>query len=79
MKKCIVNGSVSILVLSTILYSCNSTEKATQQKQTIGINQNFMDKSVNPADNFNRYVNGSWLDNTEIPADRTRWGSFDEL
>ena len=79
MKKCIVNGSLSILVLSTILYSCNSTEKATQQKQTIGINQNFMDKSVNPADNFNRYVNGSWLDNTEIPADRTRWGSFDEL
>jgi putative endopeptidase len=79
MKKCIVNGSLSILVLSTILYSCNSTEKATQQKQIIGINQNFMDKSVNPADNFNRYVNGSWLDNTEIPADRTRWGSFDEL
>ncbi|MEY2738931.1 MAG: hypothetical protein RL259_840 [Bacteroidota bacterium] len=79
MKKCIVNGSLSILVLSTILYSCNSTEKATQQNQTIGINQNFMDKSVNPADNFNRYVNGSWLDNTEIPADRTRWGSFDEL
>ncbi len=79
MKKCIVNGSLSILVLSTILYSCNSTEKVTQQKQTIGINQNFMDKSVNPADNFNRYVNGSWLDNTEIPADRTRWGSFDEL
>ena len=79
MKKSIVNGSLSILVLSTILYSCNSTEKATQQKQTIGINQNFMDKSVNPADNFNRYVNGSWLDNTEIPADRTRWGSFDEL
>ncbi|WP_291110373.1 M13 family metallopeptidase, partial [Flavobacterium sp. UBA6195] len=28
---------------------------------------------------FNRYVNGTWLDKTEIPADRTRWGSFDEL
>ena len=32
-----------------------------------------MDKSVNPADDFNRYVNGTWLDKTEIPADRTRW------
>jgi predicted metalloendopeptidase len=20
-----------------------------------------------------RYVNGTWLDNTEIPSDRTRW------
>jgi predicted metalloendopeptidase len=38
-----------------------------------------MDKSTNPADDFNRYVNGTWLDKTEIPADRTRWGSFDEL
>ena len=24
-------------------------------------------------------LNGKWIDNTEIPADRTRWGSFDEL
>jgi predicted metalloendopeptidase len=23
-------------------------------------------------------MNGTWLDNTEIP-NRTRWGSFDEL
>ena len=62
-----------------ILYSCGSTEKTSNPQQPTGINQNFMDKSVNPADNFNRYVNGSWLDKTEIPADRTRWGSFDEL
>jgi putative endopeptidase len=24
-------------------------------------------------------VNGSWLDKAEIPADRTSWGSFNEL
>ncbi len=28
---------------------------------------------------FFRYVNGNWLDNTEIPADEGRWGSFNEL
>lgn len=38
-----------------------------------------MDKSVKPSDDFFRFVNGTWLNNTEIPADRTRWGSFDEL
>ncbi len=44
-----------------------------------GINLEFMDKSVKPGDDFFRYVNGTWFDKTEIPADRTRWGSFDEL
>ncbi|WP_282786652.1 M13 family metallopeptidase [Flavobacterium croceum] len=38
-----------------------------------------MDKSVRPNDDFFRFVNGTWLKNTPIPADKTRWGSFDEL
>jgi putative endopeptidase len=44
-----------------------------------GINVNYMDKDVKASNDFFRYVNGAWLDNTEIPSDRTRWGSFDEL
>ena len=44
-----------------------------------GINLALMDKSVKPADDFFNFVNGTWLKNTEIPADKTRWGSFDEL
>lgn len=44
-----------------------------------GINLNYMDRSVKPGDDFFRFVNGTWYDQTEIPADRTRWGSFDEL
>jgi putative endopeptidase len=48
-------------------------------KQEPGINTSFMDKTVKPSDNFFRYVNGSWLDKTEIPADKTTWGSFNEL
>ncbi len=38
-----------------------------------------MDLSVNPGDDFFRYVNGTWLNNTEIPAHMSRFGSFDEL
>ncbi|PKP18737.1 MAG: M13 family peptidase [Bacteroidetes bacterium HGW-Bacteroidetes-23] len=49
------------------------------KKETIGINLEYMDKSVKPSDDFFRFVNGNWLDKNEIPADRTRWGSFDEL
>jgi putative endopeptidase len=44
-----------------------------------GINVEYMDKDVKASNDFFRYVNGTWLDKTEIPSDRTRWGSFDEL
>lgn len=50
---------------------------AQQKKPGIGLD--LMDKSVKPSDDFFKFVNGTWLKNTEIPADKTRWGSFDEL
>jgi len=49
------------------------------QQKNSGINLDLMDKSVKPNDDFFRFVNGTWLKNTDIPADKTRWGSFDEL
>lgn len=52
---------------------------ANAQQKTPGINVDLMDKSVKPGDDFFRYVNGTWFDRTEIPGDRVRWGSFDEL
>lgn len=39
----------------------------------------FIDKSVRPQDDFYNFVNGNWMKTTEIPSDRARWGSFDEL
>jgi putative endopeptidase len=44
-----------------------------------GINVMNIDMKVKPNDDFFRYVNGTWLDKTEIPSDRTSWGSFNEL
>jgi endothelin-converting enzyme/putative endopeptidase len=44
-----------------------------------GINISNMDKKVRSNDDFFRFVNGAWLDKTEIPSDRTSWGSFNEL
>ena len=44
-----------------------------------GINLDFMDTTVTPNEDFFNYVNGTWLKTNEIPDDRTRWGSFDEL
>ena len=34
------------------------------------------DRDIRPQDDFFGHVNGTWLENTPIPADKTRWGSF---
>lgn len=47
--------------------------------QKHGINEQYMDKKVRPQDDFYNYVNGNWMKNTQIPSDRSRWGSFDQL
>jgi putative endopeptidase len=41
-----------------------------------GIKPSYMDKSVSPGQDFNRFANGSWIANTEIPAEYPRWGAF---
>ncbi|RYJ43814.1 M13 family metallopeptidase [Flavobacterium beibuense] len=64
--------AAAVLVLGTGVCSA-------QKQETHGINLSYMDKKVSPADDFFRYVNGTWIDQTEIPGNKTRWGSFDEL
>ena len=44
-----------------------------------GIDLAAMDTSVRPQDDFYSYVNGNWIKNTEIPADKSRWGGFSIL
>nr|WP_240911362.1 M13 family metallopeptidase [Paludisphaera soli] len=44
-----------------------------------GVDPSGFDKSVRPQDDFFRYVNGGWMQKTEIPADKSRWGTFDQL
>ncbi len=46
---------------------------------TFGIAMSDMDTAVKPGDNFFEYVNGTWLANTEIPADKSNFGSFGML
>jgi putative endopeptidase len=46
---------------------------------TSGIIKQNMDLSVKPGDDFFTYVNGTWLANTEIPADKSNYGGFSIL
>jgi putative endopeptidase len=44
-----------------------------------GLDLTARDTAVKPGDDFYRYADGLWIDAHQIPPDRTRWGSFDEL
>ena len=70
-------STFSKTLLSAFVFT--SVLQMNAQQKNPGINLSLMDKSVSPKDNFFKFVNGTWLKNTEIPADKTRWGSFDEL
>ncbi len=47
--------------------------------QPSGIDLASLDRTVRPQDDLYRFANGTWLDTTEIPADRARFGAFDLL
>ncbi len=46
---------------------------------TSGLNPANMDKKIRAQDDFYEYINGHWLATTEIPADKSGYGSFDAL
>jgi len=76
------------LALAGSLTACDNIgqEKTTEVVETKsaqigawGIDLEQRDMAVNPGDDFNAYVNGEWLKTTEIPADLSRYGMFDQL
>ena len=44
-----------------------------------GIDRSTLDPICKPCEDFYRYATGGWADKNPIPADRARWGTFDEL
>lgn len=59
---------------TTKTVATNKSEMAEE-----GITLDFMDKSVRPQDDFFTYVNGNWVNTTQIPSDKASWGSFNAL
>ncbi|MDF2492256.1 MAG: pepO [Microbacterium sp.] len=41
-----------------------------------GLALDDLSAEIRPQDDLFRYVNGAWIDRTEIPEDKARWGSF---
>ena len=51
----------------------------TDAQLASGIDRSELDPAVRPQDDLFRHVNGKWIDRTEIPDDKARWGSFHQL
>ena len=41
-----------------------------------GIDLAELDPAIRPQDDLFRHVNGKWIERTEIPSDKARYGSF---
>jgi putative endopeptidase len=54
-------------------------QQAAAQTLASGIDKENISQTLKPGDDFYEYVNAGWLKNTEIPADRSNYGSFSIL
>ena len=79
MKQLTQRFALSAIVLALSSASVFAATSTPTTPMTSGIEQANIDKSVRTQDDFYRHVNGTWLKNTDIPADKSRWGSFNVL
>src|SRR5262245_64464043 len=80
-----VMASVAVLTAATLVGCAASTPPAPPAAAPAaapppvlksGLYLSGFDRSVKPQDDLYRFVGGTWLANTEIPADRSNYGSF---
>jgi len=92
MRTKLITGAVCLALLSACGQQEKATSAGEESAQTgqsgtvkneqilsSGIELANMDQSIRPQDDFYQYVNGTWLAETEIPADKSTYGSFTAL
>ena len=65
--------TLPLLALTILLLSCGEKKESAQELSS-GLLLDNIDSTINPGDNFQLYVNGKWIKNTEIPADKSSYG-----
>lgn len=74
MRRLLQSGASVALLLSTLFCPF-----VTAQTRDSGIDPDGFDKAVRAQDDLFLHVNGRWLQRTEIPADKSNYGSFNKL
>lgn len=77
MNKILTTQWVATLLFATCgMIAQESTKVASNAPLKSGVIKENMDTSVNPGNNFTKYVNGSWMKSTKIPADKSSYGTM---
>ncbi|HZX73130.1 MAG TPA: M13 family peptidase, partial [Cyclobacteriaceae bacterium] len=74
-----MKNALYFLSLSLIIAACSTNKPEDQTEEVHALDLSNMDSTVRPQDDFFRYVNGGWINRTDIPSDLGSWGSFNEL
>lgn len=64
---------IAIIAGASLLAACGDSPKKELEAKGDILKKN-LDTTVNPADDFFEYANGSWLKANEIPASESSWG-----
>jgi putative endopeptidase len=78
-KALLYSAAISAFALSLSASAFAADDPAIAAWGDFGIQTEWMKQDVRPGDDFDSFVNGKWVESVDLPADRTRWGSFDEL
>jgi putative endopeptidase len=70
---------LSTLSLSLVAAFAGAAEPNVQGARMSGIELQHIDAGTRAQDDFFNYLTGKWQKTAEIPADKSRWGSFDKL
>jgi putative endopeptidase len=72
----VVSGVLVAVIAAVMPWRSVPAESPHAKIGAFGIDLAGRDPSVKPGDDFYAYANGHWQEVTQIPADRTSWGSF---
>ncbi|MFM9435756.1 putative endopeptidase [Janthinobacterium sp. CG_23.3] len=74
---------LSALTLTLLASLSHAADTAQSQPAAAaprsGVDVQYIDAGVRAQDDFFAHLNGQWLKTTEIPADKSSWGSFAKL
>ena len=70
---------ISAMALMALAACEQKAATETSPPLNAGIDIADLDSSIRPGDDFFAYVNGKWVAETEMPADKSRYGTFDIL
>ena len=76
----LVTGAAALLVLAACGQE-QATEVAQEAEPALrsGIDTSYIDASIKPGDDFYGHMNARWVEEFELPADKSNYGTFTKL